>query len=97
MSSSCQSSSYSELVEHHKQVLGIMLSSVKVSELKATSLLAVVTKEDVDRAPSKKKKKRQQQQQALSHMEKDISRYVKTSSHVAICARVSHIYWKSHP
>ncbi|XP_019712088.1 uncharacterized protein LOC109507241 [Hippocampus comes] len=71
-----KSSSYSELVEHHKQVLGIMLSSVKVLERKATSLLAVVTKEDVDRAPSKKKKKKkkQQQQQALSHMEKDIIR-----------------------
>ncbi|XP_051913694.1 uncharacterized protein LOC127595834 isoform X2 [Hippocampus zosterae] len=68
-----KSSSYSELVEHHKQVLGIMLSSIKVLEQNATSLLAVVNKEDVDRAPSKKKKKKKQQQ-ALSHMEKDISR-----------------------
>ncbi|XP_037133270.1 uncharacterized protein LOC119137841 [Syngnathus acus] len=54
-----KSSSYSELVAHHKKVLGSLYSSVKVLELKTVSLLAIVSKEDVDRAPSKKKGKKQ--------------------------------------
>ncbi|XP_049609266.1 uncharacterized protein [Syngnathus scovelli] len=54
-----KSSSYPELVAHHKKVLGSLYSSVKVLELKAVSLLAIVSKEDVDRAPSKKKGKKQ--------------------------------------
>ncbi|XP_061651473.1 uncharacterized protein LOC133487866 [Phyllopteryx taeniolatus] len=58
--------SCTELVEHLKQVLGVVLPSFKVLEQDVRSLLAMVTKEDVARVLSEKK-------QAMCHMQKEMS------------------------
>ncbi|XP_061664058.1 uncharacterized protein LOC133494347 isoform X1 [Syngnathoides biaculeatus] len=66
---------YSELVEHLKQVLGIVLPSVKVAEQDIRSLLAMVTKEDVARLLSQK-------EQAICHLEKKRQRKEHTKAHL---------------